>query len=501
MKWLNPWFLTIFLLPSVAWASDVFDEIAGSEPAAVKSEEKKETVVKAAPQLSYTYRLVQRILRLESQQQYLDMYVEMSGPEGKKISADDQNLLLAFLSQKAGLNWVASYWLRQTPMSQKIDIDILNLWRPNVNNEVLRLSQGSAREITLGQVLMDVSGVKLTQRSSDFYLSQWREFLSLLTQDKVQSAVQVLRAHFIKKDSEGAQFISKDELNINVARALYQAGYLDDAIRYYENIEKSSPMWLVSLEEKSWAELRSGRVANAMAHSKTLISPFLQSYIHPEAYYLSALSALKVCNYTDVSQLISDYKMVFQPRYKSIQSELKSLAGLSLGKTYKSILAIKEAKEINLNLAIVEREISSIGAIQSEVATVTKAHKRLKQTELEAYQPVRNYLAEKAEALLSRLRGKVLTQLESELEDIKSVTEIMHVVEAEMLQQVIERQTFTKVTAKDKEIQSDKNDPYALVFPKEDNDMWFDELDSYQVKTASLCLSKIQGGENETITQ
>lgn len=493
-------FITLLLLPSLAWSGDVFDEIAGPEETPAVNAKGEVNSVVQQPQLSYTYRLVRKVQALRTEKEYLNMYVELSGPEGDKIPLDDKRLLLAYLAQKSGMKWVASYWLHQTPVHTQVDIDALNLWRPNLDMSVLRLSTDNNTQ-TLGELLMDVSGIKLTQRNTDFYQERWLDFLNKVSNDKVRSGIQILRAHFLKKGSDGANVISSDELNINIARALYQAGYLDDAIKYYSKIKKSSPMWAIAVEEMAWADVRANRIAKAIARTKTLTNPFLTAYVHPEAYYLAAISSLKICNYSEVTNIISSYRKVFRPRYKNLQSYLAKIESLSAAKTYAAIRELKGSNKINLNLSVVSDELATIGTIRSDVSRITAAHKAAAKTSLQDYSAVRGYLAKNAETLLDGLRGKVISSLQGEIQDIVKITRTMHVVEAEMLQQVIERKSFTKVKSKIEKVESRQEDKWALVFPNEENDNWFDELDSYQVSTASLCLSQIKGGGNEKITQ
>ena len=109
----------------------------------------------------------------------------------------------------------------------------------------------------------------------------------------------------------------KDRVFLSLGRINYQDGYDDASLEAYEKVRKGSNSWLESLEEKSWAEMRSGNPAKAMGTLKTVLSPLFRDSIHSEPYFAMSLAELRVCDYRSLFKTIESFKKNFRPRIQA----------------------------------------------------------------------------------------------------------------------------------------------------------------------------------------
>ncbi|MDX9730365.1 MAG: hypothetical protein RBT63_01215, partial [Bdellovibrionales bacterium] len=94
--------------------------------------------------------------------------------------------------------------------------------------------------------------------------------------------------------------VSQDLMTMTAARLLFQNGFLDAAIKYYERIGKKSDYWFDAQEEIAWGHIRKGEPQNAIAITRTLVAPAFSSQVGPEPYFLRSLAELKVRDYPAV---------------------------------------------------------------------------------------------------------------------------------------------------------------------------------------------------------
>jgi outer membrane protein assembly factor BamD (BamD/ComL family) len=110
---------------------------------------------------------------------------------------------------------------------------------------------------------------------------------------------------------------------IGRARAFYQMGRWDDAIKAYKSIPRDSEFWHEALFESTWAYLRSGRFRSAMSNFQSLHSKFYESYFLPESLVLRSIVYLYICKYDEVDKVLKSYDELYGKLQKQIATYLR----------------------------------------------------------------------------------------------------------------------------------------------------------------------------------
>lgn len=116
--------------------------------------------------------------------------------------------------------------------------------------------------------------------------------------------------------------ILKDTCQIHLARALYQSSNYADAMKAYDQIEKTSYRWPYILMERAWTAYQLEDYNRALGIGVTYKSPLLTSYFFPEAEVLSALSYYRLCLWNDALSKIEQFYEVYKPRAEELKGIL-----------------------------------------------------------------------------------------------------------------------------------------------------------------------------------
>ena len=108
--------------------------------------------------------------------------------------------------------------------------------------------------------------------------------------------------------------VQVDLANLTAARLLYQRGFLEAAIKYYEKVNKTSEYWWTAQEELAWSYIRKGQPQNTLAVTRTLMVSEFAPQVGPETVMLRALAQLKVCDYPGVVKSIDEYRKRYRGR-------------------------------------------------------------------------------------------------------------------------------------------------------------------------------------------
>lgn len=305
---------------------------------------------------------------------------------------------------------------------------------------------------------------------------------------------------------EKQNFIDHDLMNITAARMLYEKGFLDAAIKYYKEVPKKSDYWTEAQEEMAWSYIRKGEPQNTMAVTKSLVHPAFKSLIGPETVFLRALSQLKVCDYQGAAQSLEDYKSFFRPKvahlqklqtddvepidffYKNIQQKgrmpLKSL------KTYAAKLPRYVTRdEVLYRLSQRATGLEAEAQIALDLYTQSLQGGTAKvgfQADIDAIKVATN---DKSRTAKNAFYSRVKKLAEEEITEISQILQKMHIVEAELLQQV---SVSTDIAATDaKEIDVKKGSTGAegrdvLQFPAS-SEVWFDEISHFKIDVKKGC--------------
>lgn len=331
-------------------------------------------------------------------------------------------------------------------------------------------------------------------------LVDWQLALSYALNDQADEAAKVLAALLKNEKSP----ISQDLVNLTAGRLLFQNGYFDAAIKYYQKISKQSDYWVDSQEELAWSYLRKGEPQNAIGISKTLMNPSLQGFVGAEAYFVASLGHLKVCDYP----LVMETLVTFPKHYRARTIELNAL---SKGERETVVTALIEkmkagpvtweqlGKQAHSLPRMVNRDHKLIQLVQiqnaftKEAAAADKLYAQsLALTGLQGkFDTLKKDIELRLKTASSASKTRVESMATAEVKDIKRILDKLHIVEAELIQQVdmagrITKHTTDKVDVKKGEPVTKRSD--ALVFAGS-QEIWFDELSNFKVDVKKGCQS------------
>jgi hypothetical protein len=302
--------------------------------------------------------------------------------------------------------------------------------------------------------------------------------------------------------------VSFDLMNLTAARLLYQAGYLDAAKKYYEKVTKSSDDWFDAQEELAWTELRKGEAQNALAITRSLVIPAFLPLISPEAVFAKSLAHLKVCDYPEVAKALQLFRDTFKERSKLLMA-------LSDSGNTPAVDAFVTRMKANRRLQITDfgAEAAKLPRFVARDEILGRAIQLDREFEAESskfkelygrsvtggtakvgfqgrLEQVRRELETRSRGARAAVYLRIKALARDELDEISQVLTKMHIVEAELLQQVAMSDRVIKSTegtkVAEKKGTTGTRDRDRVVFP-DDGETWFDEVSHYQVDLKKGC--------------
>ncbi|MEK7358315.1 MAG: hypothetical protein AAB250_17850 [Bdellovibrionota bacterium] len=436
--------------------------------------------------------------------------------------------LNAFLLYKNGIKVTALESLLSIDRPEQINPEMLKLWKEAApdNDPVWGLVSvatwkplwtetfGLASEIRVrsrqiyGTEKLDALKELIKKTQADTreraWLS-WQLVLALSTGDDPGTAAKAL-AVLMKAPNNP---VSEDLMTITAARLLYQNGFLDAAAKYYQKVPKSSDYWFDAQEELGWSFIRKGEPQNAIAVTKTLTNEAFASQVGPEPLFLRSLAQLKVCDYPEVVKTLNTFRDRYRDRAKALMAvsesadtpAVKNFIARSKGERVSLMALGKEATELP---RFVTRDEVLAGLVETEKALEKEGKQAGElyarsltggtgqvgfQARLEDFKKaVETRVAGARSATYNRVK-----ELSSEeVNEIAQILQKLHIVEAELLQQISLADRVAGATATQKiAVRSGSTGSQAqdkIVFPAE-QETWFDELSNYKVDIKRGCQS------------
>jgi tetratricopeptide (TPR) repeat protein len=337
---------------------------------------------------------------------------------------------------------------------------------------------------------------------------EWQLVLALATGESSTQAAQVL-ANLIKVKNNP---VGQDIMTMTAARLLYQNGYLAAAIKYYEKVPKSSDYWFDGQEEMAWSYIRKGQPQDAIALTTTFVNSSFASQVGPEPLFLRALAELKICDYPSVINTLN----LFRERFKERVKLLSALKDKTDSPSVVNLLARLRAGSVTLKdlsadagklPRFVTRDQVLLQLVRSEQALELEGKKAgdlYSRSLLGGTGPVgfqarfeqfRQDVDGRVQAAHSATLTRVRVLAEEEVNEISGVLQKLHIVEAEVLQQVslaerVIKATSTKI-ASEKKGATGSHGVDRIWFPAE-NETWFDEFANYRVDIKKGCESVVR---------
>jgi tetratricopeptide (TPR) repeat protein len=427
--------------------------------------------------------------------------------------------LEAFLNFKNGLKLTGVENLLAIKEPQKIDGTVISLWKENLNDKdpVWGMAQvtwnpywtqvfGQAAEMSVvlqkNYVNEDIASLtelikKTPVDSAERNILQWQLVLNLGIRGDSAKAAQVL-AHLMKAKNNP---IDPDLMTITAGRLLYQNGFLDASLKYYEKISKKSDYWFQAQEEMAWAYMRKGEPQNAMALTKTLTYPHFKGWVGIESYLLSSFASLKVCDYPGVlstmkaikpqygEHLVALEKLSTDPRQPAVDALMKAMnsgavSPTTLGKDAHMLPTQANRDEVLTMLVRRGQYMSKESEVAEQLYTKSLTFGNLQGQ----FETLKNQVLNRADMTKGAGYQRVQELAKAELEDSKQVMQRLRIVEVEMIQQVDSASKFLKHAnaSESKKGTTGSGVKYAMNFSN-DKEIWFDELSNYKVDVKKGC--------------
>lgn len=419
--------------------------------------------------------------------------------------------LLSIERPKAISSDIVKLWLEVAPEDHQVWSFVSSaLWKPvwtevfGVNTEI----RVRGREVYGPEQLEVVKDlIKRTPRDTrERAWLEWQLVLALAMSGDSSTAAKALA--ILMKSPKNP--ISQDLMALTAARLLYQNGYLDAAAKYYERVPKSSDDWLDAQEEMAWAAIRKGDSQDAIAITKTLMTPAFSSQVGPETLFVRSLALLKVCDYPEVVKTLDS----FRQRYRERAKMMIALAEASESPEVKKFIQRSKEKRVKLmdlggDAAKLPRFITRDEVISQMIATEAKLEaesrkfRELYARSLSAgtgkigfqarLEELNKSVERRALDARSATVNRVKSLAEEEVNEIAQILSKLHIVEAEVLQQISLSQLVAGATEKNRMIEkkgsTGSKGADRIWFPADTGEIWFDELANYRVDLKKGCQS------------
>lgn len=334
---------------------------------------------------------------------------------------------------------------------------------------------------------------------------KWQLGLHLAVEGDTVKSAKVI-SHLLKK---GSGVVSKDLIHITIARILYERGFLKAANKYYSKVEKESPFWFTAQEEMAWSYLRQGQPQNTLAVTKTLSQKIFDGMVGAESYMLRALSQVKVCNYYGAIETTKGFSRIFKNRYQKMKGLSESVESSSVTKLLSALEKQRvswrylKADLANIPSYSIRDEFlfnnqQAFAFLKKEIKIVDDLYAKslAEGTATVGYQAsiqgLKNVVSARSAAIKNASLNRIKKLAQQEMEEIKLVLQKMHIIEAEVIQQisVASKALKAKVHATNiKKGSTGSKNRYAMKFPFE-GEIWADEISNYRVDIKKACQSK-----------
>lgn len=374
------------------------------------------------------------------------------------------------------------------------------VFSPSVEVQIKARKIFSTKEINEIKEVIKISAPDTLDRGA----IQWQLILALALSGDAGTSAKLLQNLMASKASP----VQMDLMNMTAARMLFESGYMDPAIKYYQKVTKTSDYWLEAQEEMAWSYIRKGEPQNTLAITESLVIPEFTNLVGPETLFLRALAQLKVCDYPSVLKTLNTFKTRFQPRTKEMLAvsenadtpSTKEFIQKMKQRRYKLIetgaLAAKLPRLVTRDESLYEY-IRLEAALEKESSIAAGIYgKSLAQgTSKVGFQADVEQFKNLIDARVTSARNGTLARLKSlaqeEVNDVKRLLQKLHIVEAEVLQQSLAVEKVTKATQKSTVIEKKgttvREDRDQIVFPYDSEQVWFDEVANLKVDVLKGC--------------
>jgi hypothetical protein len=438
------------------------------------------------------------------------------------LKSEDGQALKSMLMFRAGLSVQALEKLFEVKEPKKIHFQIMNQWRELAQAAhpawmVARLPWkkdwteifGVATEVRVrsadlslnanSEVLNELS-MLAAAGSRERALLDWNLAIQFGSKDDAKKAAIIISALMKAKNNP----VPEDLMTLTAARLLYQSAYFEAAQKYYDKIPKSSDYYLEAQEEKAWSFLRRRQAQDALAITQTLVNPIFTGQVGPETWFVRSLSQLKTCDYPAALETLKAFPAEFKERTIALDALVKDA---NTPDVQKALALIAEGTLSLPALAGISKKLPR-GMVKDELLRQLVKTQRVLENESKAidvltvdmrdvgaraeFENIKNNILQRVGQSRANTLERVKKLAQMEVEETKNILNKLHIVEAEIIQQVESATKLAKMVPAGEEVKKGSTGSTAedvLKFPFQ-NEFWFDELTNYKVDLKKACQAK-----------
>lgn len=328
---------------------------------------------------------------------------------------------------------------------------------------------------------------------SNLPLLSYKKFLALLLMDKVDEAL-VLGQKLLRASEDP---LSKQVMTLNLARALYQKGDYERAIDLYKSVPRNSQLWLQSLFEMAWAQLRAGRLRSALGTLQTLHSPFYDQEFYPESYVIRSIVYLYTCQFAEAQKVGLLFDKNLSSQVKKAKIWLKNPASI---KDFMNALSMPNpdgARLVGLPLGLWTKAkdlplVRQKHDIYRLVTAELNRWQKVSETSKDLYQYVQTAVQKRRKQVENAVYQAFLLGLKGLIDNFDELQEQMNFIRYETIVGLKEQVKKKLITGQlssriDEHLTREVYVAQGYEYWPFDSEFWLDELGNYYYLGVSQC--------------
>ncbi|RYZ05772.1 MAG: hypothetical protein EOO73_18935 [Myxococcales bacterium] len=358
-------------------------------------------------------------------------------------------------------------------------------------------------------------------RRSEYYVKA--QFFTGVSYVQLRKAVPAVKAfqRIEKALDEGVEGVDdedrmRDLAYLSMARTYYSSSItldaetnaptvnstkLSAAVKYWNNVDKTSEYWLDALFEESWAYFMAGDYPRSLGNIHTLSAPYFPNSFYPESEVLRAIIYFTNCNYDAATTVVARFNLRYTPIKDELEKILKKYKGENREDAFfKFLLEVREGKgdipasvrpivEIALSDRQLLRNIDYVKLLEEEEKRFKKSPSDFQSSGLgmevsDALKLARDLAVRQAGELALGRYQRYVDELNEHLRNGEKILIDITAAQRNLLDEKIQTNQVSKAEAK----------IYGVVKPDEEHviwpfngEYWRDELGFYRQVVESAC--------------
>lgn len=358
-------------------------------------------------------------------------------------------------------------------------------------------------------------------RRSEYYVKA--QFFTGVSYVQLRKAVPAVKAfqRIEKALDEGVEGVEdenrmRDLAYLSMARTYYSSSItldpetnaptvnsqkLSAAVKYWNQVDKTSEYWLDALFEESWAYFMAGDYPRSLGNIHTLSAPYFPNSFYPESEVLKAIIYFTNCNYDAATTVVARFNLRYIPIKDELEKILKNYKGENREDAFfKFLLDVREGKgdipasvrpivEIALSDRQLLRNIDYVKLLEEEDKRFKKSPSDFQSSGLgmevsDALKLARDLAVRQAGELALGRYQRYVDELNEHLRNGEKILIDITAAQRNLLDEKLQTNQVSKAEAK----------IYGVVKPDEEHviwpfngEYWRDELGFYRQVVESAC--------------